>query len=173
MNSAFTANGTSFFRGGPVAVGTNDAGGFLFAVNGTAAKPGGGSWSVFSDARLKTNVEQMRGTLDRLLSLHGYTFEYLPEAVEQRFALPGTQIGLLAQEVEMVFPDWVSQDAAGYKYVTERSTTALMVEALRELRDEKDAQIRNLRNENAELAARLDRLEEALADLALAAREQR
>ncbi len=170
MNSVFTANGTSFFRGGPVAVGTNDAGGFLFAVNGTAAKPGGGSWSVFSDTRLKSNIEPMRGTLDRLLSLRGYTFEYRPEAVEQRFALPGTQIGLLAQEVEMVFPDWVSQDAAGYKYVTERATTALMVEALRELRDEKDAQIRNLRNENAALAARLDRLEETLADLAGALR---
>ncbi len=172
MNSALVADGTSYLRGGPVAIGTTDAAGFLFAVNGTAGKPGGGSWSVFCDARLKTNVEPMRGTLDRLLLLRGYTFEYLPEAVEQRFALPGSQIGLIAQEVETVFPDWVSQDAAGYKYVTERSTTALMVEALRELRAEKDAQIKRLRDDNADLAARLDRLEQALADLALAAREQ-
>lgn len=164
-NSSFNANGTSFFRGGPVAIGTHDAGGFLFAVNGTAAKPGGGSWSVYSDARLKTNIEPLRGTLDRLLSLRGYTFNYLPEAVEQRLALPGPQIGLLAQEVEAVFPDWVSQDESGYKYVTERATTAIMVEALRDLRTETARKLAEARAENADLRARLERLEEQLATL--------
>ncbi len=137
-------------------------GNFDFAVNGTAAKTGGGSWAVFSDERLKHDIKPMAGTLDRLLQLRGYTYEYNADAIESRLALPGTQIGLMAQEVERVFPDWVAKDEQGYRYVTERSTTALMVEALRDLRSEKDAAIETLRNENAELKARLDRLEKAL-----------
>jgi len=33
------------------------------------AKPGGGSWAVASDARLKKNIEDLHGSLDRLLQL--------------------------------------------------------------------------------------------------------
>ncbi len=150
-------------------------GNFDFAVNGTAAKTGGGSWSVLSDERLKRDIKPMAGTLDRLLRLRGYTYEYNDDVVASRAALPGTQIGLLAQEVERVFPDWVGLDQSGFRYVTERSTTALMVEALRDLRAEKDRQIDALKAdaskrdaeaarrdaENAELRMRLERLERA------------
>jgi hypothetical protein len=111
----------------------------------------------------------MVGTLDRLLRLRGYSFEYNADAVAKQLALPGTQIGLIAQEVERVFPDWVAADDQGYRYVTERATTALMVEALRDLRAEKDRAIEQLKAdaakrelENAELKARLDRLESTL-----------
>src|SRR5439155_6873876 len=45
-------------------------------VNGTASKPAGGSWAVFSDARLKKNVQPLEGALDRLMRLQGVTFEY-------------------------------------------------------------------------------------------------
>lgn len=142
---------------------------FTLSVNGTAGKPGGGSWSVFSDERLKQGITPLNGTLDKLLSLHGYSFEYTDAAIKRGFVLPGTQIGLKAQEVQCVFPDWVSKDDDGYLYVTERATTALMVEALRDLRAEKDAgdvqaksRIDELASENAELKARLDRLEKAL-----------
>ncbi len=155
--------------GKSVGIGTDLPGAFSLAVFGAAAKSGGGSWSVFSDARLKHDIVPLSGTLDRLLRLRGYSFTYHEDALARRLALPGTQIGLLAEEVEQVFPDWVEKDAAGYRYVTERATTALMVEALRDLRAEKDAaaqaaqaQIDALRDENARLKARLDRLEEAV-----------
>ena len=135
-------------------VSSNDAGSFRLAVNGDAAKPGGGSWSVFSDARLKESVQQLKpGILDHLLQLKGYTFHYKPEAIENHLALPGTQTGLIAQEVQEVFPDWVEADEEGYLFVTERGLTAIIVEALRELREEKDAEIAQLRKEkDAEIA---------------------
>jgi len=114
----------------------------------------------------------MTGTLDRLLRLRGYTFLYNADAVSQRLALPGPQLGLLAEEVERVFPDWVGRDKDGYRYVTERSTTALMVEALRDLRTEKDRQLadrdrklESLAQQNADLKARLESLEQAVAAL--------
>jgi hypothetical protein len=156
---------------GNVGINTNNPTGFNLIVNGTAAKPGGGTWAVFSDSRLKHDIAPMKGTLDRLLKLHGYSFEYNADAVANRLALPGSQLGLLADEVEQVFPDWVGTDNQGYRYVTERSTTALMVEALRDLKAEKDTQlaerdrrIEKLATENADLKARLDRLERRVSE---------
>lgn len=138
----------------------------LLTVNGAAAKPGGGSWSTTSDIRLKHDIQPLSGTLDTLLSLHGYSFEYNDAEVKAGRALPGRQVGLIAQEVQRVFPDWITARDDGYYTVTERATTALMVESLRDLRTEKDAglaglqqQINALREENNELRQRLDALE--------------
>lgn len=162
-NGPWELNGfTAYYSAGAVAVGSTSAGGFTFAVNGSAAKTGGGSWSVFCDSRLKHDIRPLSGTLDKLLGLRGYTFEYNTEAVEKRLAMPGPQIGLIAEEVERVFPDWVEKDADGYRYVTERSTTALMVEALRDLRAEKDAALAEKQKQIDSLEARLRRLEEAM-----------
>ncbi len=134
----------------------------VFLSNGTALKPGGGSWSVLSDPRAKHDITPLTNTLDRLLNLRGYSYEYNADMVEQGIALPGRQIGLMADEVERVFPDWISRDEKGTRFVTERSTTALMVEALRDLRTEKDRELAAKQAEIENLKARLDRLEAAL-----------
>lgn len=140
-----------------------------FQSDGIALKPGGGSWGVLSDPRAKHDIAPLSGTLDKLLNLRGYSFQYNDDRVASGVALPGVQVGLMADEVAQVFPDWVSTDVSGTRFVTERSTTALMVEALRDLRAEKDAaaaaaqtQIDALRAQNAELQARLERLEAAI-----------
>lgn len=124
--------------------------------DGTALKIGGGAWGVLSDQRTKNDIQTLTGTLDRLLQLKGHAYTYKSEFIETGRALPGVQIGLVAQEVETIFPDWVSTGPDGLKVVTERSTTALMVEALRDLRTEKDDQIEVLK-------ARLEKLEALLA----------
>ena len=61
---------------------------------------------------------------------------------------------MIAQEVEEVFPDWVSEGGHGYKTLTFRGFEALTVEALRELREEKDKEIASLENEVAQLSER-------------------
>ncbi len=166
--AAVPANGLR--TAGAVGIGA-DPGAFTLVSNGDAAKPGGGSWSSFSDARLKRDIKPVSsGMLGRLLSLHGHTFEYVDEAIRSRFGLPGRQIGLIAQEVQAVFPEWVDSDNEGYLYVTERGTTAIMVEALRELRDEKNHELAVLcEKKDAEIATlheRIDRLEAMVARLA-------
>lgn len=126
------------------------------AVNGIAAKPNGGSWSALSDARLKQNVQPLTGALDKLLSLRGVTFEFKPEALQTGLAAPGTHAGFLAQDVEQVFPDWVSETSNGIKLLSENGSTAMLVEGLRELRSEKDAQILELRSKIKELQTKLE-----------------
>ncbi len=98
---------------GNVGIGTTSPGVFLLAVNGSAAKPGGGAWSNFSDRRLKKDIEPLAGALERLLALRGVTFKY--QDPKLKFGLPGRQVGMIAQEVEQVFPEWVDEDAEGYK----------------------------------------------------------
>jgi hypothetical protein len=133
---------------GEVGIGTTSPA-FRLEVNGTAGKPGGGSWSNASDIRLKHNIAGLNGSLDALLSLRGVTFEYTdPEAINE---LPGTRIGMIAQEVETVFPDWVETAGHGFKTVTFRGFEALTVEALRELRDEGAARAETLERENEAL----------------------
>jgi hypothetical protein len=114
-------------------------------------KPTSGSWSAPSDARLKHHVAPLHGSLDRLLALRGVTFEYNPDAPSNYF-VPGVHAGFVAQDVERVFPEWVSTDEDGYRLVGPQGFEALAVEALRELRDTN----RELREEVAELRARLD-----------------
>ncbi len=156
---AFRAAGNStkmvIAASGNVGIGTN-APSFLLHVDGSAGKPGGGSWSVASDARLKTNVAELDGALAKLLELRGVTYQYKdPAAIHE---LEGEQTGFLAQEVERVFPEWVETGADGYKRLSIRGFEALTVEALRELRSEAA--------ERAERdAARIASLEAQMAEL--------
>ncbi len=136
---------------------------YLLHCNGSAGKPGGGSWSNSSDRRLKKNIENLDGSLEKLLRLRGVTYEYIdPKAINE---LEGKQTGMIAQEVEEVFPDWVDERNDGYKALTFRGFEALAVEALRELRNEKDQEIHKLQNENDELRNRVEALESAVHSL--------
>ena len=158
---------------GNVGIGTTSPS-FTLEVNGSAGKPGGGSWSVASDGRLKKNVRPLAGALDKLLALRGVNFEYIdPKKIHE---LSGERMGLVAQEVEKVFPDWVETGPDGYKRVTVRGLEALVVEALRELQQQQDADIDGLNKklgeelkrrdaENAALKARLAALEKIVANI--------
>lgn len=132
------------------------SGGFRFftgAVNGAILPAGATIWSTFSDARLKRDVAELDGALDQLLSLHGVSFEY---SDPQHFGFrPGRQVGLIAQEVEQVFPQWVSE-FEGYKTLGITGFEGLTVEALRQLRAEKDAEVAALRADNDALRAEKD-----------------
>lgn len=140
-----------------------DASGDLSITGTTATKPGGGSWSVPSDARLKRDIQPIEDILDKLLKLRGVTYEYRnPDDLHP----PGRHTGFIAQEVQPIFPEWIGRTADGYLSVGPTGFEAMTVEALRELRAEKDGEIAQLHAENAQLherlddiAARLDRLE--------------
>jgi len=126
------------------------------AVYGQAYKPGGGSWAVLSDLRVKKNIMPLNGALDRLLHLRGVNFEW-KESGKQGMR-PGLQMGMVAQEVEKVFPEWVSTGPDGNKWMGFQGFEALTVEAIRELKQGNDA----LKTENEQLKRRLDSLEKKL-----------
>jgi hypothetical protein len=123
-------------------------------VNGNASKTAGGTgWTVPSDGRLKKDVRSLDRSLDRLLRLRGVSFEW--NKPEEQGYPTGTQMGLLAQEVEEVFPEWVGTDPNGYKTLTVTGFEALTVEAFKELVAENET----LRAKNTELESRIRDLE--------------
>jgi hypothetical protein len=151
---------------------------------GTATKPGGGSWGVTSDRRLKKNIEPMTGALDKLSQLEPVTFEYIDP---EKMGVSGVQNGFVAQQVEPIFPQWVKDGAslptedgkstASYKSLSITGFESLTVAALKELRTEQANQLQTLKtdsekslqalqSENEELKARLKRLEDRMGSLA-------
>lgn len=151
----------SRFVGNNLSVGTTSTS-FLLTVNGSAGKPGGGTWSVFSDRRLKKDIEPLGGVLERLMSLRGVSYEYA-EPSHPSYG-PGRFRGWIAQEVAGVFPEWVHEAGDGYLYIDSQGYEAMVVEAIRELRAEKDGELEALRRENAELRERLARIEALLVE---------
>jgi hypothetical protein len=123
-------------------------------VSGNAFKTAGGTgWSVPSDGRLKKGIRSLDSSLDRLVQLRGVSFEW--NKPEEQGYPAGTQMGLVAQEVEEVFPEWVDTDPNGNKALTITGFEALAVEAFKEL----VAENQTLKAKNTELEGRIRDLE--------------
>lgn len=128
-----------------------------------AAKPTSNTWTILSDRRLKKNIQLIEGALDRLMQLKGVTYQWIHPDTQGNMS--GTYTGMIAQDVERVFPEWISEDRNGYKQLTVIGFEGLTVEALRDLRNEKYAQIAELQSENQRLEERLAAMEAAMARL--------
>ena len=145
-----------------VTIGTTDPAIFQLRLSeNSAAKPTSGSWTIFSDERLKKNVHTINNSLEKVLSLRGVTYQWIDPSSQDN--MDGTYTGMIAQEVEKVFPEWIREDEKGLKTLTVIGFEGIMVEALRELKEEKDTEIEQLRkekdNEINSLASRIEELE--------------
>lgn len=69
---------------------------------------------IFSDPRLKENIKPI-GVMENGLTL--YSFEYKDEVKDHEFGGHGVHVGVMADEVEQVFPYAVSTLDDGYKVV--------------------------------------------------------
>ncbi|MBC7529474.1 MAG: tail fiber domain-containing protein, partial [Chthonomonadaceae bacterium] len=111
-----------------------------------------------SDRRYKKNIEPLENSLDALLNLRGVTYEWNREQWKDRNFSAGKQIGLIAQEVEAIFPELVKSDADGYKSVNYVSLVPVTIEAIKAQQKEIEA----LKTKNSELEARLAAIEKLL-----------
>ena len=111
-----------------------------------------------SDARLKMGVRPFTGLLDKVTALQPVRFEWNP-AHASALHLSGRSFGLIAQEVEKVLPEMVTDDGpGGFKAVHYDMLPMMMLQAMRELKEENDTLKRAL----AEQAARLEAIEAAI-----------
>lgn len=103
--------------GGNVALSSDAAGNLVIA--GTATKPGGGAWTATSDDRIKTVEGDYQLGLEEVLQLQpiSYTFKGNDTATRDgpslhKFVAEAKRrfVGLVAQEVEPIFPDMVSKN---------------------------------------------------------------
>src|ERR1043166_6126607 len=105
------------------------------SVNGTANKPGGGTWDVFSDERLKTVKGQYNRGLKALMRLQPIRYEYKPDnalGIQSR----SENIGFGAQSLQKIIPEAVTMDSAGYLMVKSDPILWTMLNAIKEQQKE-------------------------------------
>ncbi|MGO9084972.1 MAG: tail fiber domain-containing protein [Terriglobales bacterium] len=120
----------------------------LLTVNGSADKPGGGSWGTFSDARLKTVNGSFTDGLSQIMKIHPIHYRYKPDnAMGIRDA--DEHIGVVAQEVKQVIPEAVTENSKGYLLVNNDPIIWTMLNAIKEQQREIKQQQSLLRAQSA------------------------
>ena len=92
-----------------------------------------GNVTAYSDKRLKDDIQPIEGALEKVSTLSGNTYQrndLLDKDPERRYA------GVIAQEVEVVLPEAVSESEDGTKTVDYNAVIALLVESIKELKAE-------------------------------------
>ena len=140
-NSAFM----SFHRSGSYAVNMGldsdnvlRIGGWSASANRWVLDMGGnmtvaGNVTAYSDIRLKENIEVIPNALEKVKQIRGVTFTRNDQDDKEL-----RHTGVIAQEVEKVLPEVVSEDNLGVKNVAYGNMVGLLIEAVKELQQEVD-----------------------------------
>ncbi len=107
--------------------------------------------SCLSDARLKKNIRPFAPVLDKIVRLQPVSYNWRTDEFPQYHLGSSRSFGLIAQQVQRVFPEMVSVDKDGFNRVNYSPLPLMMLEAIRELKAEND-----------DLKKRIDALERSL-----------
>lgn len=88
-------------------------------------------YTATSDITLKENLLDIDGALQKIAQINGYTYNFI-KTPELRNA------GLVAQEVEKVVPEAVTENSEGIKSIDYNGVIALLVSAIKEQQAEID-----------------------------------
>ena len=88
-----------------------------------------------SDLRFKKEVAPLTGSLQKITALNGYSYKYKTEDFPQNNFEAGEQLGVMAQEVEKVYPGAVKMDKDGYRFVNYTQLTPGLIGAVKELNE--------------------------------------
>jgi hypothetical protein len=89
-----------------------------------------------SDKNLKTNIETIPNALDKLDSIRGVYFDWNETARAMYPDRTERDMGVIAQEIEKVFPELVQTRDNGYKAVKYEKLTAYLLQVVKELKHE-------------------------------------
>jgi hypothetical protein len=128
-----------------------------------------GSIGACSDGRFKKNVRPLGDALAMVERLSPVRFDWKRDEFPEHHFDDSHQIGFIAQEAREVLPEIVAQGSDGYLSVDYGRLTPVIVEALKQIKREKDTELAAIRSEKDaqinELRTRLDRLERVLENL--------
>lgn len=107
-----------------------------------------GNYHTASDERLKKHIATIENALEKISRLRGVNFIWKDGSDNESL-----QMGMVAQEVEKVVPEVVhtADDEMNTMAVEYQYLVGLLVEAVKELKSEKDAEIATLKTENRQL----------------------
>ena len=104
---------------------------------------------IRSDKRLKYVGKEFSSGLDKIRELKVFNYTFKKDAAKE------PRVGVIAQDLQKVFPDAVKKGADGFFTIRLEDMFYAVINAIKEL----DARVTALEKENAELKFRLDKLE--------------
>lgn len=103
-----------------------------------------GNWVSASDQNRKENIEQLQGSLEKILNVNGYSYEFKRTAAEKERGMQAPHaLGVIAQEVKQVIPEVVETKSNGEEFVSYTEFIPLLIESIKE----QQAQIEALKSE--------------------------
>jgi hypothetical protein len=117
-------------KNGLVGIGTYSPDNTL-TVDGSADKPGGGSWGTYSDRRLKTLDGAFSAGLSQIMKINPVHYRYKQD---NAMGIHDTSehVGLVAQDVQKVIPEAVTENSKGYLLVNNDPIIWTMLNAIKE-----------------------------------------
>ena len=151
VNSSVTGNAGAFnlanaafvIGNGTASNAKSDA--FVVYFNGNATLAG--DLTINSDARLKDNILPLGSTLDKLHQIEGKTYTFLKDEEHT------PKIGVLAQEVQAVFPELVTEGADGILSVNYQGLVPVLINAINEQELKMLEQDAKISEQDAKIAA--------------------
>jgi len=105
---------------------------YTLEVNGTAAKPGGGSWINSSDRRLKKNIQPYANGIETILKINPVSYQYNQLS---GFDETKTHVGVIAQELQEAAPSMVTsyvKEERQFLAVDNSEMTYMLINAVKE-----------------------------------------
>ena len=128
--SSTTGGGTSAnVQFGSLGIGTTASG-----TSGEIRATGDITAFYSSDIRLKENIQPIQNALEKIESISGNTYDW-KEGYDEIHSHKGNDVGVIAQEIESILPQIVTNRDNGYKAVQYEKIVPLLIEAIKELSD--------------------------------------
>ena len=105
-----------------------------------------------SDRRFKKNIRTIKNAAEKLSQLEGVSYAFRTDEFKDRNFSEGKHLGLIAQDLEKVFPELVWTSKTGYKAVYYEGLIPVLIEAFKEKEAETEQQQAEISRLNEELS---------------------
>lgn len=127
----FTSTSPYSFSGGSMGIGTITPSESLHVIGNILTS---GTVTQASDRRLKKDIRPIENALDKIGMIEGVSYEWKENQKHHQ----GRELGVIAQDVEKVFPEAVRTDKSGLKAVSYSALVSPLINAVKELKAEND-----------------------------------
>lgn len=133
---------------------TLEVGGTIWA-NGSTISAG---TTIWSDARYKKDIVSLENMLGKIMLIDGVSYNWRTEDFPDLNFPAGLQVGVIAQNVEQVFPELVFTGADGFKSVSYEKFVPVLIEAIKE----QQQLIATQQHENSEMRSEIQSIKAEL-----------
>lgn len=104
-----------------------------FTVEGYVNADG---YVTFSDERYKKDIETIPNSLANLIKLRGTNYHFKTKEFAKNNFSENKQFGLIAQEIEKIYPELVVENNDGYKSINYQGFIPILIESIKDLKKE-------------------------------------